>query len=212
MYIRTMEEITYNKSRVVNFSDAVFSIVMTLLILEVAVPTGRELGSTAFSEVLSNRIPAFIGLLVSFLVSALYWLGHLRLMKFVTEFDNKLLWLNIFFLLSVVLLPFSTAMYVNGFGLAGPFIFYCLNLTLIGVLNLLMMGYVYRIDKDNVFPELEFKWFRARGVNVVAIWIIAAICALIFPWISRFIFLMLFVNQVFIDRYYKKRMRVIAQC
>ena len=112
----------------------------------------------------------------------------------------------------MVLLPFSTAMYVNGFVLAGPFIFYCLNLTLIGVLNLLMMGYVYRIDKDNVFPELEFKWFRARGVNVVAIWIIAAICALIFPWISRFIFLMLFVNQIFIDRYYKKRMRVIAQC
>jgi uncharacterized membrane protein len=131
-------------------------------------------------------------------------------MKFVTEFDNKLLWLNIFFLLSVVLLPFSTAMYVNGFGLAGPFIFYCFNLTLIGVLNLLMMGYVYRMDRDNNFPELEYKWFRARGVNVVAIWIIAAICALIFPWISRFIFLMLFVNQIFIDRYYKKRMRVIA--
>ena len=205
-----MNHLSFDTSRVINFSDAVFSIVMTLLILEVAVPTGRELGSTAFGEVLSNRIPAFIGLFVSFLVSALYWLGHLRLMKFVTEFDNRLLWLNIFFLLSVVLLPFSTAMYVNGFGLAGPFIFYCLNLTLIGVLNLLMMRYVYRMDHDNIFPELEYKWFRARGINVVAIWIIAAICALIFPWISRFIFLMLFVNQIFIDRYYKKRMRVIV--
>lgn len=205
-----MNHVSFDKSRVINFSDAVFSIVMTLLILEVAVPTGRELGSTAFGEVLSNRIPAFIGLFVSFLVSALYWLGHLRLMKFVTEFDNKLLWLNIFFLLSVVLLPFSTAMYVNGFGLAGPFIFYCLNLTLIGVLNLLMMRYVYRMDHENKFPELEYKWFRARGINVVAIWIIAAICALIFPWISRFIFLMLFVNQIFIDHYFKKRMRVLA--
>lgn len=206
-----MDEITYNKNRVVNFSDAVFSIVMTLLILEVAVPTSQELSTTAFGEVLSNRIPAFIGLLVSFLVSALYWLGHLKIMKYVSEFDNKLLWLNIFFLLSVVLLPFSTAMYVNGFGLAGPFIFYCLNLTLIGVFNLLMMWYIYRKEHTrNGFHELIYKWYRSRGINVVAVWIIAAICALIFPWVSRFIFLMLFINQIFIDRYYKKKMRGIA--
>ena len=206
-----MNQDSFDKSRIVNFSDAVFSIVMTLLILEVAVPTSRELITSSFGEVLSNRIPAFIGLLVSFLVSALYWLGHLRIMKYVTQFDNKLLWLNIFFLLSVVLLPFSTAMYVNGFGLPGPFIFYCLNLTLIGVFNFLMLGYVYRNgDKNHHFPELMYKWYRARGVNVVAIWILAAVCALIFPWISRFIFLMLFVNQIFIDRYYKKRMRVIV--
>ncbi|MFT5752544.1 MAG: putative membrane protein [Flavobacteriales bacterium] len=206
-----MDEITYNKNRVVNFSDAVFSIVMTLLILEVAVPTSQELSTTAFGEVLSNRIPAFIGLLVSFLVSALYWLGHLKIMKYVSEFDNKLLWLNIFFLLSVVLLPFSTAMYVNGFGLAGPFIFYCLNLTLIGVFNLLMMWYIYRKEpKCNGFHVLIYKWYRSRGINVVAVWIIAAICALIFPGLSRFIFMMLFINQIFIDRYYKKKMKRIV--
>lgn len=206
-----MDEITYNKNRVVNFSDAVFSIVMTLLILEVAVPTSQELSTTAFDEVLSNRIPAFIGLLVSFLVSALYWLGHLKIMKYVSEFDNKLLWLNIFFLLSVVLLPFSTAMYVNGFGLAGPFIFYCLNLTLIGVFNLLMMWYIYRKEhKRNGFHVLIYKWYRSRGINVVAVWIIAAVCALIFPWLSRFIFMMLFINQIFIDRYYKKKMKRIV--
>jgi uncharacterized membrane protein len=204
-----MDEITYNKSRVVNFSDAVFSIVMTLLILEVAVPTGSELSTTPFGELLSNRIPAFIGLLVSFLVSALYWLGHLRVMKYVSEFDGKLLWLNIFFLLSVVLLPFSTAMYVNGFGLAGPFIFYCLNLTLIGIFNHFMMRHVYRNGGEHIeFPELMYKWYRLRGINVIAIWIIAAICALVFPWISRFIFMLLFVNQIFIDRYYKKKMKL----
>ena len=180
---------------------------MTLLILEVAVPTGKELSTTAFVEVLSNRIPAFIGLLVSFLVSALYWLGHLRIMKYVSRFDSTLLWLNIFFLLSVVLLPFSTAMYVNGFGLAGPFIFYCLNLTLIGVFNLFMIRYIYHMEKEsNGFPKFSYKWHRARSVNVIAIWIIAAICALVFPWISRFIFMLLFVTQIFIDRYFKKKM------
>ena len=211
MYIRPMNEITYDKSRIINFSDAVFSIVMTLLILEVAVPTSRELSTNAFGEVLSNRIPDFIGLLVSFLVSALYWMGHLRIMKYVSSFDAKLLWFNIFFLLSVVLLPFSTAMYVNGFGLAGPFIFYCLNLTLIGVFNLLMMRYVYRKkNEDNKFPELVYRWYRARSVNVIAIWIIAAICALVFPWISRFIFMMLFVVQAIIDRRYKKKLSVQA--
>lgn len=72
---------TYDKARVINFSDAVFSIVMTLLILEVGVPTPETLGKLSFGDVLSNRIPDFIGLVVSFLVSVLYWIGHIKLMN-----------------------------------------------------------------------------------------------------------------------------------
>ena len=202
-----MTEETYDKNRIVNFSDAVFSIVMTLLILEVAVPASRELGTKDFSVILSNRIPDFIGLLVSFLVSALYWIGHLRLMRYVTEVSSKLLWLNIYFLLAIVILPFSTAMYVNGFTYAGPFIFYCVNLGVIGLFSLLMLRYVYRTEnKKTGFTTLYYKWYRARGLNVIVVWFVASLLAISFLWASRMIFLLLFVNQIFIDRYYKKRL------
>ena len=197
---------TYDKSRVINFSDAVFSIVMTLLILEVAVPTARTLNTLTFSEVLSNRIPDFIGLVVSFLVSALYWIGHIRLMKYVSVVTGKLLWLNIFFLLAIVVLPFSTAMYVNGFSHTGPFVFYCINLFVIGLFNLFMLHYVYRSEKAATgFGRLQYRWFRARAANVMIIWLLAAICAVVFPMLSRVIFVLLFVFQYVIDRRFKKK-------
>lgn len=202
-----MEEV-YDKNRVINFSDAVFSIVMTLLILEVGVPAARELQANTFSEVLSNRIPDFIGLVVSFLVSALYWIGHIRLFRYVSKVTAKLLWLTIFFLLTIVILPFSTAMYVNGFDLAGPFIFYCINLCVIGILSLLMLRYVHRAEKQKTgFSRLRYLWYRARGFNVLFVWFLAALLALNFTMLSRVIFILLFVSQFFIDRYYGKKLK-----
>lgn len=199
---------TYDKSRVINFSDAVFSIVMTLLILEVAVPTSQELISNDFYDVITNRTPAFIGLFISFLVSALYWIGHIKLMRYVSVVSGKLLWLNIFFLLAIVILPFSTAMYVNGFDYAGPFIFYCINLSTIGLFNLLMLRYVYHSEKQKTgFDGLQYRWYRARGLNVMIIWIIASFTALVFPWLSRMIFILLFVFQFIIDRRFKKKLK-----
>lgn len=204
-----MEQETYDKNRVINFSDAVFSIVMTLLILEVAVPSAQALNSQPFGQVLSNRIPDFIGLVVSFLVSALYWMGHIKLMKYVSIVSGRLLWFNIYFLLSIVLLPFSTAMYVNGFNYAGPFVFYCINLAIIGLFNLLMLRYVYRSEKHKTgFKRLQYRWYRARGINVMVIWVIAACLAVTFPWLSRLIFIFLFVFQFLIDRRFKKKLKV----
>ncbi len=203
-----MKEATYDKSRVINFSDAVFSIVMTLLILEVAVPSAKSINTIAFTDLLSNRIPDFIGLVVSFLVSALYWIGHIRLMKYVSAVTGKLLWLNIYFLLAIVVLPFSTAMYVNGFNHTGPFVFYCMNLAVIGLFNMLMLRYVYRSEKKKTgFTRIYYRWYRARSLNVMVVWILAALLASNLPWLARFVFLLLFVFQFFIDRRFKKKIK-----
>ncbi len=202
-----MEEV-YDKNRVINFSDAVFSIVMTLLILEVGVPSINELSSNDFNVVITRRIPDFIGLFVSFMVSALYWLGHLKIFKYVSNLTGPLLWLNTFFLLAIVLLPFSTAMFVNGFDLAGPFTVYCLNLVLIAVFNLFIARYVYRKEKGKTgLDALQYKWLRSRGFNVLIIWLVAAIFSSSWHF-SRFLFVLLFVFQFFIDRYYKKKLKV----
>ncbi len=89
---------SYDKSRVINFSDAVYSIAMTLLVLEIGIPTYKAFSSNDTWTLLAKRIPSFIGLVVSFLVTALYWLEHLRCMRLVSTIDAKLLWLNIFLL------------------------------------------------------------------------------------------------------------------
>lgn len=79
------------ESRVHSFSDAVFSIAMTLLVLEVFIPSYKELQTGNTLQILQNRIPSFIGLIVSFMVTALYWIANMRIFKFASTIDSKIL-------------------------------------------------------------------------------------------------------------------------
>jgi hypothetical protein len=63
---KQMEKLSFDKSRILGFSDAVFSIAMTLLVLEVAVPSYTTLNKSGIWAVLAERIPNFIGFVVSF--------------------------------------------------------------------------------------------------------------------------------------------------
>ena len=61
-----MNDIVYDKGRVTSFCDAVFSIAMTLLILEIEIPETKKIYDVGIMELLLNRIPSFIGFFVSF--------------------------------------------------------------------------------------------------------------------------------------------------
>ncbi|WP_418888358.1 TMEM175 family protein [Maribacter arcticus] len=84
----------YEKNRVIAFYDTVFSIAMTHLVLEIDVPSSDVLNQNNFLSVLSNRIPNFIGFLVSFIVIAIYWVSHLRVFSYVRHIKEKLIWLK----------------------------------------------------------------------------------------------------------------------
>jgi len=62
----------FPSDRVNNFCDAVFAIAMTLLILEIKIPTTTDLTSYETLGVMRRLIPSFIGFFISFLVTALY--------------------------------------------------------------------------------------------------------------------------------------------
>jgi len=203
-----MKDIAYDKSRVAAFCDAVFSIAMTLLVLEIDVPSTKILNSSSMQQILAERIPNFIGLLVSFMVTALYWVSHLRIFKYVSIIDDRLLWTNIFLLLFVVLLPFSTAIYVGGFNSTGPFIFYCINLILIGLFNFLLIHAVSKKEMGNLGMTKQIaNWLKFRSLNVVFVWLFAAILSPFLPLTARFIFVLIFVFQVTGDRFYRKRIK-----
>lgn len=142
----------FPNDRVNNFSDAIFAIAITLLVLEVKIPPREDLQSLGTIGVLERLIPSFIGLLISFFVTALYWRAHLTLAKYIRSYDNRMLWLTVWLLLFVVLLPFSTGFYAKNFNYNGPFIFYCLNLVMIGFFNYWMVRYMIR--KEGIGGEL----------------------------------------------------------
>jgi uncharacterized membrane protein len=203
-----MENETFDKDRVISFSDAVFSIAMTLLILEVVIPSYKEIEKGNTLEVLSNRIPSFIGLIVSFLVTTLYWIGHMRITKYASTIDGKILWYNIGLLFFIVLLPFSTAFYVKGFGYKGPFAFYCFNLSAIGFFNYLLNVYIPKKEKGltGITPLLE-KYFKLRALNAFLIWAFAGILAFYLPLTARLLFILLFIFEFILKKYFQKKIK-----
>lgn len=98
-------------ARVVNFSDGVFAIVITLLILTIQVP---EVSRASVARELPGRLlalePKVFSYVVSFLVVAVYWMAHHRVFKPIRGYDAPLLWLNFVFLMTISFLPFPTSL------------------------------------------------------------------------------------------------------
>jgi len=93
--------------RVEAFSDGVFAIAITLLILEVHVPTGPP-GSLA--SALARQWPTYVSFLISFAFIGIMWVNHHRLFNHIRRSDNLLLFLNLLLLLGVTVVPFPTAL------------------------------------------------------------------------------------------------------
>lgn len=201
-----MERTIFDKSRIIGFSDAVFSIAMTLLILEIAVPTYQSLNKYGMWSLLKTRVPNFIGFIISFFVTALYWIDYMKITKYLRSFNTKTLWINILLLFFVVLLPFSTALYVNGIKHVEPFVFYSSNLAMIAVMILILIHAIPQEDaKKTGFTALKRKWQSRRITNTVFTWILAIILAFIYMPAARATFILIFVIDPIIDRYYKKK-------
>jgi uncharacterized membrane protein len=103
----------FRVERLVLFSDAVFAIAITLLIIEIKAPEikGHIITEHSFLEELALLTPKFLGVLFSFFIIGLYWFIHHRMFGYVITYNGKLIWLNLLFLFSIVLMPFSTAVY-----------------------------------------------------------------------------------------------------
>lgn len=205
-----MKNETFDKARVISFSDAVFSIAMTLLVLEVVIPNYKEIQTGNTLRILQNRIPSFIGLVVSFMVTALYWIAHMRIIKYVSTIDSKILWYNILLLFFIVLLPFSTAFYVKGFTYKGPFAFYCFNLAAIGFFNFMLNIYIPKKEKGKTgITPLLAKFIKYRALNAFVVWALAGFLAFYLPWIARFLFIFLFIIEAVMSRIYTKKIEKV---
>jgi uncharacterized membrane protein len=98
-------------SRIEAFSDGVFAIVITLLILTIQVPQlpGREPGP-ALATALRSMVPKFLSYALSFAIACVWWVAHHHLFALLTKSDRGLLWLNSLFLFWLASVPFPTAL------------------------------------------------------------------------------------------------------
>ena len=183
----------FQLERLILFSDAVFAIAITLLVIEIKIPEIHEKPVTenAVLHKLRELIPKFAGFLVSFFLIGQYWIVHHRMFSFVINFTDRLIWLNILFLFAIALMPFSTGFYSEFVlrGVVTPVIFYTANIALLGLANFLMWRYLSNQKNnltENLTPALA-KYFSLRALTVPTIFVIFSFVYLYNPTIAFFI-------------------------
>jgi uncharacterized membrane protein len=169
---------TRTPERLSMFSDGVFAVLITVLVLDLHPP-----GIPTF-EALLSLWPTWLSYAVSYLFIAIVWTNHHHLMHYAKEATPRLLWFNFAHLFSVSLLPLSTAWMAVSELAPQPVAFYAavfflVNATYIGLIAEL-------IDRAPVkdVSRRERKIMHFRSITTLCVFAVAAIVALKYPLIG----------------------------
>jgi uncharacterized membrane protein len=127
--------------RIVFFSDAVFAIAMTLLVLDIRVPDGEY---TTVGESLIAVIPKVFAYVLSFAIIAVNWTSHHRKFTVITGYDRRLITLNLGLLLVVAFVPFPTALLAEAGADIAAVVLYAAVVGVLGVVQFAIWAYARR--------------------------------------------------------------------
>jgi len=182
--------------RILFFSDAVFAIAITLLVLEIKVPhvDPEYLNDAGIRHALVELLPKVAGFIFSFFIIGLMWIEHHRIFCYIGNFDFGLIWRNLLFLFFVAFIPFPTALYSEYFRSQAAFILYVLGFAFAALAKILIWNYAVKQRAQLIIPEADdelIKQISRRSwavpiVCVIAIglsFIAVAFGGLVFPFI-----------------------------
>jgi len=123
--------------RLVFFSDAVFAIAITLLVIEIHVPEiPYRAPAAVYWEALAHLFPSFVSFAISFGVIGMFWTGHHRAFSLAGRYHGGVLGWNLMLLCAIAFMPFLTALYGRYYGAPVPTGIYWAWLVLTALLNL----------------------------------------------------------------------------
>lgn len=197
--------------RLLNFSDAVVAVAITVLALPLFDFNGPQDGETVL-DVLGRHQGQILTFASTFLVVGILWTVHNRVMNALDAYDPALFWLNICWLIGFVFLPWPSAMHAmdNGMAATGPFqsdgtgVLYWLTLAYISGVGALTSAYISH-HTDLLRPEDVPAWqamrhsrLRFRGLAFTTVFIVAAGLSLVYSWLGVFaLFLLIPLNRIF---------------
>lgn len=161
--------------RVRAFSDGVFAVIITILVLELKPPT------TATFSALLPLWPTGLSYVVSYLFIAIVWVNHHHLFGYAEEATPRLIWSNFAHLFSVSLIPFTTEWIADSRLAAAPVVLYALVFVLVNITYLALCTEVIdRPAHEDISHRLQ-RLFRMRSFITIGGFVAAAIIALSWP-------------------------------
>jgi uncharacterized membrane protein len=148
----------FELERMILFSDAVFAIAITLLIIEIKfpeLPENYKTGSYLF-EMFRHTLKEFLAFAVSFFFIGITWARHLKLFRFLKTYDNKVIFLNLFGLFFIVAFPFSASGITHlKPSFMFPIVIYLGNILMVVFANFLMTHYIFHKNPQLAIPGHE---------------------------------------------------------
>lgn len=184
----------FQVDRIAFFSDAIIAIAITLLVLEIKIPS---LGSNAsWQQVktvyLRQLFFPVLGMGLSFLLIGRLWIRHHEIFEHIVAYNRLLIRFNLFFLFSVVLLPVSTSFMMDE---SNPkqvsFVVFMINLALCHFFFLLLIQII--LSKKNHFytegSEHIIRQQRFDCIEFLVVLIVVAIGTMYEPlWVQYFVY------------------------
>lgn len=190
---RRREENEVEFARIVAFSDGVFAIAITLLVLNLGVPD--HIKGDDLDHALWAQRQDLLAYALSFAVIGRFWIVHHRFFASVVGFDGRLLGLNLFYLGWIALFPFSAQVFGDHADDTAAIVLYALNLAGIVLVGLLMANDARRAGLAKPTPE-EAREGRRRAAIVASVFLASIPVAFVDPRIAPFLWLALFLDPV----------------
>lgn len=136
----------FELERMILFSDAVFAIAITLLIIDVKFPgIPKENKGIDYFNLFLPTIRQFLGLCLSFFFIGMFWSRHLKLFKYLKQYNNGVIARNLFFLFFIVTFPFSAEAVAGHISphFIYPLFIYMLNILLCFIMHTLLCNYIF---------------------------------------------------------------------
>jgi uncharacterized membrane protein len=160
------------------FSDAVFAVLITVLVLELRPPQ-----LPTFKALLSLW-PTWLSYGVSYVFIAIVWTNHHHLIRYATEAMPRLIWLNFAHLFSVSLLPLSTAWMAVSELAPQPVAFYAAVFFLINATYLFLLWKLVDPTSVDEAPRRVRRIMRVRAITTLSLFGLAAVVALKYPLVG----------------------------
>lgn len=187
-------------ARIEAFSDGVFAIASTLLVLQLNLPP--DLGSNPtdaqLTQALLHEAPSYFSFILSFIVIGRYWLVHHQLFDKIERGTLGLASINLFMLLAVVAMPFSTEVMGEYGSLAAATIFYAVSLSLVGLMSYAVWRYA--VNHQLVYrsiPKAVITGAGRRSLVVPAVFLASVPIALVDVTAAQWFWLLAFIIALF---------------
>jgi uncharacterized membrane protein len=172
---RRYERDSVEFARTVAFTDGLFAIAMTLLVVSLAVPTLSDTDSVGqLADKLSDDSATFVSFAISFAVIGRYWLAHHTYFSALARLDRPLIALNLVYLAFIAFLPFPTALLGEYFENPLSITIYAVNVAIISGMEVVLFSWAQNHDLlERKLPRDVYRYGAAMSLAPVAFFLLS---------------------------------------